>query len=107
LTGTVDCAFASLSTDIQAQVLSDQIKIRDLSVESMLYRIYIRKIELNKVKSIYFDAICTAARGRVEALCYKPEGRGFETQSRKLIFSTYLILQAALRPGVYSASNIN
>jgi hypothetical protein len=39
---------------------------------------------------ICFDTMCThcGARGRVvvEALSYKPEGRGFETQSYKLIF---------------------
>jgi hypothetical protein len=37
----------------------------------------------------------------VKALCYKPEGRGFE------LISIYLILQVALGPGVYSASNRN
>jgi hypothetical protein len=39
----------------------------------------------------------------VKALCYKPEGRGFETLWDELIFSIYLILPAALGPGVYSA----
>jgi hypothetical protein len=39
----------------------------------------------------------------VEALCYKPEGHAFEN----LIFPIYLILPAALDPGVYSASNRN
>jgi hypothetical protein len=43
----------------------------------------------------------------VEALCYKPEGRGFETRWGEWIFSIYLILPAALGPGVYSASNRN
>jgi hypothetical protein len=43
----------------------------------------------------------------VEALCYKPEGRGFQTQWGKWIFSIYLILPAALGSGVYSASNRN
>jgi hypothetical protein len=41
----------------------------------------------------------------VNALCYKPEGRGFETQWGKWILSIYLILPAALCPGVQSASN--
>jgi hypothetical protein len=41
----------------------------------------------------------------VKALCYKPEGRGFETRWGELISSIYLILQAALGPGVHSASN--
>jgi hypothetical protein len=43
----------------------------------------------------------------VKALCYKPEGCGFETRLDYLIFSMYLILPAALGPGVYSASNRN
>jgi hypothetical protein len=47
------------------------------------------------------------ARGGVvvKLLCYKPEGRGFETRWGKLIFSIHLNLPAALGPGVYSASN--
>jgi hypothetical protein len=40
----------------------------------------------------------------VKALRYKPEGRGFETW---YFFYIYLILPAALGPGVYSASNRN
>jgi hypothetical protein len=43
----------------------------------------------------------------VKALRYKPEGRGFETQLDEWIFSIYLILPAALGPGVYYASNGN
>jgi hypothetical protein len=43
----------------------------------------------------------------VEEPCYKPEGLGFETRWGELIFSIYLILPAALGPGVYSASNRN
>jgi hypothetical protein len=43
----------------------------------------------------------------VEALCYKLAGRGFETRRSELIFSSYLILPAALGPGVYSAFNRN
>jgi hypothetical protein len=42
----------------------------------------------------------------VKALCYKPEGRGFETR-RGDLFSIYLIAPAALGPGVYSTSNRN
>jgi hypothetical protein len=51
----------------------------------------------------------TQARGSevVKALCYKPEGRGFQTRSGERIFSIYLILLDALGPGVYSASNRN
>jgi hypothetical protein len=43
----------------------------------------------------------------VKALRYKPEGRRFETQWGEWIFSIYVILAAALGPGVYSASNRN
>jgi hypothetical protein len=43
----------------------------------------------------------------VKALCYKPEGRGFETRLSERFLSIYLILPAALGPGIYSASNRN
>jgi hypothetical protein len=43
----------------------------------------------------------------VEALYCKPEGRGFETRRGEFIFSIYLILPAALGPGVHSVSNRN
>jgi hypothetical protein len=45
----------------------------------------------------------------VEALCYKLECCGFESQRGNLILSSPgdLILQAALGPGVYSGSNRN
>jgi hypothetical protein len=43
----------------------------------------------------------------VEALCYKPEGHGFETQWVKLIFPIYILLPAALGPGIYPTSNRN
>jgi hypothetical protein len=42
----------------------------------------------------------------VKAQCYKLEGHRFETQQREF-FSIYLILPAALGPGVHSASNRN
>jgi hypothetical protein len=49
------------------------------------------------------------ARGSVavQALCYKPEGRGFETHCGYYILSIYPIFLATLGPGVYSASNRN
>jgi hypothetical protein len=43
----------------------------------------------------------------VKALCYKPEGRRFETRWGEWFLSIYLTLPAALGPGVYSASNRN
>jgi hypothetical protein len=43
----------------------------------------------------------------VKALCCKPEGHGLETRRGHGMFSIYLILPAALGPGVYSASNRN
>jgi hypothetical protein len=50
---------------------------------------------------------CFGARGSVvvETLCYKSEGRGFETRRCNWILSIYPTLPAALNPGVYSASN--
>jgi hypothetical protein len=42
----------------------------------------------------------------VETLCYKPKG-AFETRPGERKFSIYLILPAALGPGVYSAYNRN
>jgi hypothetical protein len=35
----------------------------------------------------------------IEALCYKPEGRGFD--SREFFFSIYQIHPATLGPGIY------
>jgi hypothetical protein len=48
------------------------------------------------------------ARGSVvaKALCYKPAGRGFDSRLGDFVFK-YIILSAALGPGVYSASNRN
>jgi hypothetical protein len=43
----------------------------------------------------------------VKVLCYKPEGRGFETRWGEWISSIYLIFPATLCPGVYSAPNRN
>jgi hypothetical protein len=43
----------------------------------------------------------------VEVLCYKLEGRGFRPDEVNEFSSIYLILQAALGPGVHSASNRN
>jgi hypothetical protein len=41
------------------------------------------------------------------AVCSKPEGWRFNTRCGEWLFSIYLILPAALGPGVYSASNRN
>jgi hypothetical protein len=38
-----------------------------------------------------------------EVLCYKREDRGFESRSDHCIFSIYIILLAALGPGIHSA----
>jgi hypothetical protein len=43
----------------------------------------------------------------IKALCYKTEGRGFETQRGECSFLIYVIISAALGLGVYSASNRN
>jgi hypothetical protein len=42
---------------------------------------------------------------RERSTMLQAEGRGFEIRWDKLIFSIYLILQAALCPWVYSGSN--
>jgi hypothetical protein len=49
------------------------------------------------------------ARGSipVEALRYKPEGHGFQTQLGNWILLICLLFTAAPIHGVYSASNIN
>jgi hypothetical protein len=54
---------------------------------------------------IYCFYSVRGARGSVvvKALCYKPEGCGFETRY-ELMFSIYLILSAALGTGLHSAS---
>jgi hypothetical protein len=41
----------------------------------------------------------------VKALCYKPEGRGFETWWGEWFLSIYLILPVAPGPRICSASN--
>jgi hypothetical protein len=43
----------------------------------------------------------------VEALSYKPVGRGFDSDEVIDLFSIYLFFKAALGPGAYSASNRN
>jgi hypothetical protein len=52
----------------------------------------------------FYQAIGARGSVVVKALCYKPEGRGFD--SDEVNFEICLIL-AALGPGVYSASNRN
>jgi hypothetical protein len=54
------------------------------------------------VQNLLCQRVCLGTRGSVvvKVLCYKPEGRGFDTR-------IYLILPAALGPEVYSASNRN
>jgi hypothetical protein len=43
----------------------------------------------------------------VKGLCYKPKSCLLETRGGESFSSIYLILPAALGPGVYSASNRN
>jgi hypothetical protein len=59
------------------------------------------------IKPLFFSCVAACSIVVVKALCYNPEGHGFETPRDELIFSIYLILLAALGPGVYSASNRN
>jgi hypothetical protein len=57
------------------------------------------------IKYYYYSL---GARGSVvvKALCYKPDGRGFDNRWGEFL-KIYIILPAALGPGVYSASNRN
>jgi hypothetical protein len=43
----------------------------------------------------------------VKALCFKPEGRWFESRLSNIMFPICLILPAALGPGVHRVSNRN
>jgi hypothetical protein len=53
-----------------------------------------------------FDQIVTPVlKIVVKALCYKPEGLGFDIRLGD--FLIYFILSAALGPGIYSAFNRN
>jgi hypothetical protein len=52
---------------------------------------------LMQLKVSTFSRVSVVAR----TLCYKPEGRGFDTRSGEGFFSIYLILPVALGPGVY------
>jgi hypothetical protein len=62
---------------------------------------YVRRYQTYSVHQGY--ALVTT----VEALCYEPKGRGFESRGGHWAFSIYLILPASQGPGVYSASNRN
>jgi hypothetical protein len=60
---------------------------------------------------MYTDRYISIPRVRdnvvLEGLCQRSEGRGFDTRRGKYVLSIYLILTAALGPGVYWASSIN
>jgi hypothetical protein len=78
---------------------------------SLVYHIvYINHFHLKKVYvlrcSVFWD-IGVRSSVVVTALCYKPEGRGFNSWWGHWIFSIDLILPAALGPGVYSSSNVS
>jgi hypothetical protein len=63
--------------------------------------------ELSYIFCSLRDNIGTRGNLVVKALCYKPEGHGFKTRRGVYNFSIYLILPAALDPGVHSACNRN
>jgi hypothetical protein len=53
-------------------------------------------------------ALCVAVSSVVvEALCYKPEGHGYETRWGERIFSIYLIFLVAQGLGIYPAFTRN
>jgi hypothetical protein len=43
----------------------------------------------------------------VKAVCYNPDGHGFENQRSEGFLSIYIILSAVLGPGIYSFFNTN
>jgi hypothetical protein len=66
------------------------------------------KFKLTKSNGWLPVEIGTLCSEAVKALRYKPESHGFETRLGDFFFfSIYVILPAALGPGVYSASNRN
>jgi hypothetical protein len=68
-------------------------------------RIFSPHQELN-LDGRYFN-IFIRSSAVAKALCYKPKGCVFETQRGERIFSIYIILLAALDPGVHSACKRN
>jgi hypothetical protein len=68
-----------------------------MAYDTVIMGTWTLSIDRHSIKIEYTTCKGSGERGSlvVKALCYKPEGRGFE------------ILMAALGPGVYSASNSN
>jgi hypothetical protein len=64
------------------------------------------QMEVNSCVSHNLFMLPTQWKQIYKALCYQPEGRGFDTRWGEWIFSIYLILPVTLGP-VYSVSNIN
>jgi hypothetical protein len=56
---------------------------------------------------LLISLLAFGGRSVVKALLLKPECCRLKTRGGELIFLIYLILPAALGPGVYSASNRN
>jgi hypothetical protein len=93
------------------RVLISQIwfSIKELGGVHLRLKLFCRGVLGFVNLSVIFVALIireTHCSEMVEALCYKPEGRGFETRWSEF-FSIYLILAAALDLSVYSASNTN
>jgi hypothetical protein len=62
--------------------------------------------QLTKIEPV-FEMLGAHGSVVVKALCYKREGRRFETRWGEWFLSSYPILPVALGPGDYSASNRN
>jgi hypothetical protein len=75
----------------------------DISAASTVLPIRLLKLRFH-FQSVAW--LCSRGCLVVKALCYKPEGCGFDTRLGTFL-KFYLILPAALGPGVYWASNRN
>jgi hypothetical protein len=71
----------------------------------MIYLTYFESQQCNINQPLFKYGVHGSVVGK--ALPYKPDGCGFEERWGEWIFLIYLILPAALGPGVYSASNRN
>jgi hypothetical protein len=93
----------------KACALLSFLTLHKFSTEYGIEAYFINWDQLFPIISIYYwNLIWGACRSIVvKALCYKPEGRGFEIRWGEWFLSVCLIFPAALGLGVYSASNRN
>jgi hypothetical protein len=92
-----------MRAELRAQELSSNLAhvSRSPSGDKPVFPLVVIFSHYNNVYNYRIYIIGARSTLVVKALCYKPEGLGFETRSGELI------LMATLGPGVYSASNRN